>query len=284
MMYCARVTRASPGCILYVIDQSGSMLDDIAEGISKAAFLADALNRSLMELAITCRRKEGVLDYFDVGVLAYSNSGVRSGLAGALADLHFVPISALARSPLRVETRRKKVPDGTGGIVETEVKFPVWFDPQASGGTPMYSALRTASELVSNWCREHQNSFPPMVLHISDGEPTDGSASDVEWAAAQIVAQSTNDGGAILMNLHVSASGAEPIRFPTSEEGLPNEYARMLFRASSVLPPEVRSIASEAGVRTDEGSRGYIYNGRLDEIVRFFKLGTAPTLLLGADR
>lgn len=174
MAYTAEISRANPACLLFVIDQSGSMVDELESGASKAAFLADVLNRSLMELVIACRKPEGVLNYFDIGVLAYSDNNVRPGFGGALAGSHLCQIGALARSPVRVETRRRKVPDGAGGLVESEVRFPVWFDPHASGGTPMCAALRMAGKLVADWCREHPRSFPPTVLHISDGEATDG--------------------------------------------------------------------------------------------------------------
>jgi hypothetical protein len=44
--------------------------------------------------------------------------------------------------PARVETRTKKVSDGAGGLVDQAVKFPIWFDAVASGGTPMCGAER----------------------------------------------------------------------------------------------------------------------------------------------
>ncbi|MDA9499552.1 vWA domain-containing protein [Bradyrhizobium sp. CCBAU 11357] len=282
MAYTAEISRDYPTCILFLIDLSASMAEEIEAGVRKADFLADSLNRSLMELVIRCRKAEGVLNYFDIGVIAYSGNSSVPGFGGALAGTHISDVASLAKNPIRVETRRKKVSDGAGGLVETEVKFPVWFDPTASGGTPMRSALLMATDLISDWCREHQNSFPPTIIHVTDGEPTDGNETEVEQAAQSLTNQRTKDGGALLLNLHVSGGG-QPVRFPTSETALKDSYARMLYRMSSVLPPEFQRRAAESGVSVSEGSRGYIYNAKLDDIVTFFDIGTRPRLG-GPDR
>jgi hypothetical protein len=283
MTYSAEISRANPTCFLFLIDQSASMSDELESGISKSSFLADVLNKTLMELVIQCRKAEGILDYFDVGVLAYSGSAVQPGFGGSLSGIHMTQVSAIARAPLRVETRRKKESDGAGGIVETEVKFPVWFDPMSGGGTPMCAALHMAGKLVGDWCNTHPHSFPPTVLHITDGEATDGQDPDVVMAAAQVTTHATNDGHTILLNLHVSGTGGEPIRFPTQEGLLPNAYAKLLFRISSTLPPELRNRVVHAGMAAADGAKGYVYNARMEEVLRFFEIGTRPRLS-GGDR
>jgi hypothetical protein len=283
MPYSAEISRDHPTCVLFVIDQSGSMSEDLDAGVTKANFVADVLNKSLMELAIRCRKAEGVLNYFDVGVIGYSGSGVGPGFGGELSGSHLCQISALARSPVRVETRTKRISDGAGGLIETEIKFPVWFEPQASGATPMCAALRMASDLLADWCREHPNSFPPTVIHVTDGEATDGTETDVEAAAAHVSGQSTVDGNVLLLNLHVSGAGGEPVRFPHTESAMPGAYAKSLFRTSSVLPPEFQRRAAEIGITVGPESRGYIYNGRLDDVVTLFDIGTRPRLA-GGDR
>ena len=62
-------------------------------------------------------KDEGVRDYFEIGVLAYGND-VHPALGGALAGRVFVPVSAIADNPMRVEDRVQKVSDGVGGLVE----------------------------------------------------------------------------------------------------------------------------------------------------------------------
>ena len=83
MTYEAQISRSSPTAFLFVVDQSGSMSDTMASGKSKAEFVADALNRTLMNLVTLCRKAEGVRDYFDVGVLGYGGNGVGNGFCRA---------------------------------------------------------------------------------------------------------------------------------------------------------------------------------------------------------
>jgi hypothetical protein len=81
----AEISRTNPSCFIFLVDQSASMVDPIAEaGGSKAEVVADALNRLLTELAIRCAKEEGVRDYFHVAVIGYGGRTAHSALGGAL--------------------------------------------------------------------------------------------------------------------------------------------------------------------------------------------------------
>src|SRR5690606_29825528 len=136
MAYTAEISRSNPTAFLFLVDQSGSMADALPFGASKAQWVADVLNRTLVNLITRCTKAEGVRDYFTVGVLGYGGEGVRNGLAGPGGASVLHPISALEADPLRIEDRIRKVPDGAGGVIEQAMKFPVWFTPEANGGTP----------------------------------------------------------------------------------------------------------------------------------------------------
>src|SRR5437667_12399316 len=207
MAYQAEISRESPTCILFVIDQSGSM-DEITEaGRSKAAFVADVLNKTLYTLVTSCTKSDGVRNYFDVGVISYGGSEVGSGFGGALSGGIVHPIHAISEHTLRVEERKKKADDGAGGIIELQTKFPVWFDPKSVGGTPMRAALDKTRETVANWCEAHPASYPPTVLHVTDGQSTDGTPEEMAAGLRRIA---TKDGQALLFNLHVTTqSGPE---------------------------------------------------------------------------
>lgn len=276
MTYEAQISRGSPTALLFVVDQSGSMSDKMSSGKSKAEFVADALNRTLMNLVTRCTKAEGVRDYFDIGVLGYGGTGVDNCFAGALGGSVLNPISAIEQSPLRVEDRKKKMDDGAGGILETSVKFPVWFEPKASGGTPMREALTRAAEELVAWCDAHPDSYPPTVLHVTDGESTDGDPEEIANHLTQI---QTNDGAVLMLNIHVSTLGADAIRFPASASGLPDEYAKMLFRMSSQLPEHLIRFAQEKGHTVGIESRGFMFNAEAPEIVDFFDIGTRASQL-----
>ena len=148
MPYQAEISRDNPTCFLFVIDQSGSMDERTESEKSKAQFVADVLNKTLYTLVTNCSKADGVRNYFDVGVIAYGGSEVGSGFGGALSGNIIHPIGAIGDKPLRVEERAKKVDDGAGGIIEQKTKFPIWFDPKNSGGTPMRAALTKTLQRV----------------------------------------------------------------------------------------------------------------------------------------
>ena len=182
----------------------------------------------------------------------------------------------MEQNPIRVEDRKRKMDDGAGGIVETSIKFPVWFEPKASGGTPMKEALSKAAEELVTWCDAHPECYPPSVLHVTDGESTDG---DPEEIAKHLGTIRTNDGEVLILNIHVSTLGIEPIKFPSSETGLPDSYAQMLFRMSSQLPEHLIAFAKDKGHTVDSESRGFMFNAEAAEIVDFFDIGTRASQL-----
>jgi hypothetical protein len=278
MSYSAEISRGNPTCFLFVIDQSGSMEDQIAGGespVRKAQVVADATNKLLSELAIKCAKDEGVRDYFHVGVVGYG-SRVGAAFGGALVGRDLVPISEVANNPARIEERMKRMTDGAGGVLEQPVKFPVWFDPIASGGTPMCQALKEAQRIVGDFLTQHIGCFPPIVVHITDGESTDG---DPMADAEALKLLSSSDGSVLLFNLHVSSDRSQPITFPDSDAGLPDNYARQLFHMSSVLPGVTRQAAAAKGYAVTEQSRGFMFNAEAVEVVQFLTIGTQTTAL-----
>ena len=277
MSYQAPIQRTDPTAFLFLVDQSGSMGDKMAGSEkTKAQFVADVLNRTLMDLVTRCTKADGVRDYFEIGVIGYGVQGAQNGLQGALSASVLNPISALEANPLRVETRNRKTDDGAGGIVEQSVKFPVWFEPMANGGTPMCDAIRKAGEELAAWCDAHPNSYPPAVLHVTDGESTDGDPQPLADALRQF---STADGNVLLLNLHVSAVAGNPISFPAADSGLPDKYAKTLFNMSSQLPAHLVNAVQEKGHKVSSESRGYVFNAEAGEIVDFFDIGTRASQL-----
>jgi hypothetical protein len=272
MPYSAEISRANPTCFLFLIDQSKSMLGPTsgAPDRRKADAVADSINRLLYTLVLRCVWGQQVLDRFHVGVIGYGRQ-VTSGLGGPLAGRDLVPVSEVARSPLRVEQRVNKVDDGRGHLVEQPVRFPIWFEPAADGKTPMVAALERAAAVVGGFVVEHPTCYPPLVVNLSDGEATDGNP---EMAAAHIRQLSSDDGCTLLFNVHLSSTPARPIEFPDSEAGLPDDFARRLFRMSSCLPPPMLGPARQAGLDVSGASRGFVFNADLASVVRFLDIGT----------
>lgn len=275
MAYSSEISRDHPTCILFVVDQSGSMDEKMATGRSKADFVADVLNKTIYTLVTNCSKADGVRNYFDVGVIVYGGNGAKPGLGGSLGGKIIHPITALATSPLRVEDRKRVEDDGAGGVIERQVKFPVWFDPTSSGGTPMCAGLKEAAGALVAWCDAHPNSYPPTILHVTDGASTDGDPETVASAVSQI---STSDGECLLFNIHISSQQGETIQFPYSDASLTDNYAKLLFRMSSVFPNHVARLAVDKGYKLGEGARGFMFNADPKDIANFFDIGTRPRL------
>ncbi len=278
MAYSAEISRNNPSCFLFLIDQSGSMADTFTgeAGKKKADGVADAINKLLQNLVIRCAKEEGVRDYFHVGVLGYG-ANVGPAFGGALAGKELAPISEIANSPARIEERNKKVDDGAGGLIDQKIKFPIWFEPTSSGGTPMCQALNGVKGILQRWLGQHPNCFPPAVIHITDGESTDGDPSQ---AMNDLKALSSNDGNVLLFNLHISSNAnAQPIAFPDSSASLPDQYSRLLFDGASVLTPFMRSEASNHGFSPSEGAKCFVLNADLVLVIQALDIGTKPSNL-----
>lgn len=275
MPYTAEISRTNPSCFLFLIDQSTSMEDAIGGGTKrKADSVADAINRLLQNLVIKCAKSEGVRDYYEVGVIGYGSS-VGPAFGGSLQGRDLVPISEVANSPAHIEERTKKVDDGAGGLTDQTVKFPIWFEPVAYGSTPMAEAMSCALQLMQDWVARHPGSYPPIVINITDGEANTNPTAE----AQAITNLSTSDGNVLLFNCHISATSASPITFPDSLAGLPDEYARLLFEASSVLPENLRAAAQSEGFTIGDNARGFVFNAEIVELIRFLDIGTRPSNL-----
>jgi hypothetical protein len=273
MPYTAEISRANPTCFLVLVDQSKSMREPFGgqAGKSKAEGVADAINRLLQNLAIKAAKSEGVRDYFHVGVLGYGGAAVGPALAGPLAKQPLVPISTLANNPLRIEERTRKVDDGAGGLLDQVFKFPVWFEAHGAGRTPMCQALTMAREYVQVFLGCHPTCYPPLILNLTDGKPSDG---DPREAAKELRALASADGQVLLFNAHMSSTQAPPILYPASETGFPDDFARLLFRISSPLPPRLIEASQGEGFLTGPGSRGFVFNADLVSVIRFLDIGT----------
>ena len=262
------ITRNNPSCFLFLIDQSSSMasrfgwtnaepVPGVPDGIPKSEAVANALNNLLRNLIITCSKNDGVRNYFDVGVIGYGAT-VGPLWSGALTGHEMVPIADVAERYSRVIETRVTETDAQGRTYSHPVTYPVWVEPVAHGNTPMCAALRYAYDILNGWTIRNQTAHPPVVVHITDGEATDG---DPAPAMASLTGLATSGGPVILFNIHLSSSrDARPTSFPDTAEGLPNAYARMLFNEASFLSPHMRKVAWDNAMPLSETAKAFVLN------------------------
>jgi len=276
---------ARPGCLILVLDQSGSMSDPFGyqqagAGRRKCDMVATVLNGFLNELIVTntIAQKDGstmVRPRADVAVLGYEGSFVGPILGGALQGRTFVTLPDLQMNPLLIDRRTKREIDEVGMEVEIPVQFPVWVQPVAGGGTPMCAALRQAHDLALQWTMMHSDSYPPVIINVSDGMANDGDPAE---AARQLSDVSTNDGQALLFNVHITDINSAPVAYPASENELPDDrYAKKLFAMSSLIPDTSRSLLQSLLARpVFPGARGLIFNGDAASVRQMFVFASVP--------
>jgi hypothetical protein len=166
------------------------------------------------------------------------------------------------------------VPDGAGGLVEQSAKFPVWFDAEADGNTPMCAAMEIAKQVVANFVGAFPDAYPPIVLNLTDGLPTDGNPQHLARGIREL---RTSDGHALLFNLLICSKPVPADYFPANEDNLPDVASKLVFRMSSVLPERLREAARAEGHAPAPGAKSVVVNADPTAVVRFLDIGTRVT-------
>lgn len=289
MPYKQEISRANPALFVFLLDQSFSMEEPLGgnnpEGRRKMDELASAINSWLQNMSIRATGSGGIKHWMDLAVIGYrtdqqANPVIESPLGGPLGEKarceHRMTfsINEIGENPAEIKTRTKSFFDEeTGEVMDTQEEAPVWVEAKAEGGTPMCSALRCAYDLVDQWIQVpgHKDSFPPIVIHITDGESQEG---DPLPYAEPLMELETTDGQVLLFNCHLSMSHEDPFLFPHSDEVLPNKEAQVLYKMSSVLPQSIFEQAVAEGFSLEPGARGMVFNADMVTLIKFLDMGT----------
>ncbi len=273
-MYQESISRKRPGCIIFLLDRSDSMSRSWGGSETLAQGAARAINSILMELCLRAQKGQGLsYHYFDIGMFGYGlrpvagGEGVESAFGGALVGRDLVPLPELRDNPIAV---REVISPDAG----PPARAPVWVEPMQGYRTPMCEAIAIAGSHVYEWVQAHPESFPPIIINITDGfvtdSPFDGASLD-DWAE-RLTGITTQDGQALLFNIFLAP---EPnlVMLPATDAGLPSPGPD-LFRISSVLPPPMVHNAQNAGITPSPGARGFAFNADSTMLVKFLEIGT----------
>src|SRR5215472_563682 len=265
--------------MIFLLDQSASMSDQFGltqagRGRKKCDMVATILNSFLNELITinTVPQADGtfiVRPRADISVLGYHGNTVQSALVGGLQAQKFVNLPDLQLNPMEVEMRKQKELDESGREYEADILFPIWVRAKAEMGTPMCAALQRAAELANDWALFHPDSYPPVIINVTDGMATDGDPTPILRQLTQIT---TDDGQALFFNVHITTLSDPEVRYPPSPSFLPNDrYARLLFDISSPIPETSRQqLESLLGQHVQTEARGMIFNGSATSIRLMF--------------
>lgn len=277
-MYSQEITRRHRSAIVIVLDRSGSMQEQMPFGHSqttKAEILAHTAGALITELIDRCRRTDALRDYYDVAVVGYGNNEVEM----LLDDNGFQSVVELNRHRPQssVKVTEEQLPNGEWAMVEHH--YTEWFKPKAEGNTPMYEAMLRVRDLVSEWCTQPENreSFPPVIIHITDGEASDCDHRELMDICDQIKRQATTDGNALFLNIHISTNTHLPaIIFPMPDELIGvDRYAQTLAECSSVMPAAFnQDICELKGTIAIPPFIGLGYNASVIDLLSIINIGS----------
>jgi len=258
--YSKLIGTSSPGLIMILLDQSESMSVN-----NKAQDASTAVNRVIYEIMLASRAGEVIKPRCYVGVIGYGAS-VYPIVGG--------PITEVAAKASRTEQFERKVDDGAGGLVTVKIDMPIWVEPAAENGTPMAEAFEMAYTLVEQWTQNNPNSFPPIIINVTDGEPN--SKDNTKVAANKVMSLGTLDGKALVFNAHITGTSTLPeTQLPGSASGMSNQYAKFLFDISSEIPPRLLQAAQEAGLVPQPNARGLVFNATTETLIKLLTFGSA---------
>ena len=272
------VNSTNPWLLVMMVDDSHSMSADWGGlEMSMSELVEMAINRTLYDMGLEyCLQETKVRDRIHLKVLVYRADGevVDPMPNGSKATYHKAP-----GEDGWVQNYHDTM-SYSHQSVSSEV--PRWVILSPRGKTPMLEAFGQAREVVQQHVAEYPKSFPPMVLNISDGEPTD-CGEPVNWDLISEVCDSIRSLGSdgaepIICNVHLDARGRnEPTLYPAEPPILDNLESG-LWHISSEVPRSLEEFLP-AEVESGQGGRRrmFVYNSDLPTFSDFLEFCTSRT-------
>ena len=262
---------ATPGLLIILLDQSGSMLHDY-EGTTRTQFASTAVNKVIDNIIQKNFDGDAPKNRCFISVIGY-NHNVKELCSGWLKDLD--------ASPLRYETLKKKQPDGAGGIIEIEVTQPVWVEPiQDDGATNMLGAFKLAQDLVTQWITDNPDRPAPVIINISDGVPYYNGKDpricmqETTILVNEIMNLSNKDGNVLVFNAQIDTSNGT-VKYPSDRNSVSQEEAKFLFDITSVVPDSYKSAAEKNQLPIKDGSRGCVFGADGVDLIQLIDFGSS---------
>ncbi len=262
---------ATPGFLIILIDQSGSMLSPYSGNESRTVFASKVINRVINEII----QKNFTKNLCFISVIGY-NHNVKELCSGYLTDLY--------NNPLRIETIKKKISDGAGGLVEQEIKMPIWIEPiTQDGATNMKGAFLMAKQLVEKWMQDKPQNPAPVIINISDGIPYyEGKdphicMQETIQVAKDIMNLSCEDGNVLIFNAHIDNNGNQTVKCPSEKDEVKEagEGAEFLFEITSVIPEGYKDAASKNDLTIKDGAHGCIFAANEIDLINLINFGSS---------
>ncbi|RZJ98963.1 MAG: hypothetical protein EOO46_23200 [Flavobacterium sp.] len=275
--YSKQWSTATPGYLIFLIDQSKSMGETWENGKSYAEFTAEVINKTINELIATNAAGSTVKNRVFISLIGY-------GGHNQIENLRSDYISRYADTPIRVEERSEHVSDGEGGLIELEIEVPIFVEPKAVGLTPMAGAFDLCYRLINGWISKKNDNPVPVVINISDGFPEAGSpesnlveAQRTIELANEIMRLETLDGNPLIFNVHISRDNVNEISFPQYKFELnADSMAEFLYEISSEVPDSYKRAAKDLNLKEiGSNAKGFISNASPETLIKFINFGSS---------
>jgi len=184
----------------------------------------------------------------------------------------------LAEVQLRLTAKLEVIGDTTLGINELAE---LWKESSSSfadaeglifGNTPMCGALRKILDRFDGELKKHGNKNPlPVLLLISDGEPTDGDPQDLARRIREL--------GVTLICCYIKSEDVGEARTLFSDEGANwPDGARKMFNMASLLPEDspLKLYLLRQGWTIPENAKTFIQVNRSDILEELVGLALSP--------
>lgn len=262
---------ATPGLLIILLDQSGSMMEPYEGGKNRTEFASLVVNKVIDNIIQKNFDGDAPKNRCFISVIGY-NHNVKELCSGWLKDLD--------ESPIRYETLKKKQPDGAGGLVEVEVKQPVWVEPITHDGTTnMLGAFRMAKDLANQWINDNPDFPAPVIINISDGVPYyDGQdprecMKETTALAQEIMNMSNADGNVLIFNAQIDS--VPTVKYPTSKSELSDEAGQFLYDITSVMPDSYNAAASKNELPVKNGSKVCVFGADGVDLIQLIDFGSS---------
>lgn len=257
----------TPGLLIILVNQSGSMRNKYCDDDSKTEFSAKVINRVITtiieKIFITDKPKNCCF----ISVIGYGCE-VKELCSGYLEDFY--------NNPIRVEYNPQKISKRNGDLVEVTVKQRIWIEPITEDVCAnMRDGFKMAKQLVEDWISNKPECPAPVIINISDGVPyydnlpIETCVKETAEVAKQIMDIHNADGNVLIFNAGIG-DGEHKIIAPSSEAevmfaGAP---AQFLYDISSVFPDYYIDMANYRGFDIKSDSRGFVFDTDVIEIIK----------------
>lgn len=271
-MYKNSFTRANPGLIIFMVDQSASMSQIGYEGRPLAETAADMVNYMIADLASRFTYGPTIRMGAHIAIIGYG--GQSSGYAELL---RVGGIDELVRNPIRREVIKKKVYTRETGVFDVEIERSIVIDPEAGYQPNMTSAFELAYSLINDWkeycCKDNYRSSltpAPIVINITKGSNNIGDDEELIKVSNKIKNIEFEDGNPLIVSILIPTHHYfECLSLPVQkvfEENLQG-WDRIWWSSSNV-PEELKDTFRFAGYFIDVSNESKLIFVNPDDSVK----------------